>query len=150
MIEILGADLDKAFEELNLYAQKMYQIQNKNWEYCEDYQVWRLADEDFDKLCSITEKDWKEDWGWWRSSKGSNLGSVNHRYNINNHYINAWDGGWRYDTPDWYKDRKYKSLLEYFCDEIGASTEKNVCAVAVDLAAQNNITMAELFKKYQG
>jgi hypothetical protein len=149
MKEILGVNLDKAFEELNLYAQKMYQIQNKHWEYCEDYQIWRLSDEDYDQLYSISEDDWKEDWGWWRWAEGSNLLNVNHRYNINHHYIKAWDGTGRRGKKDWF-DRKYPTLLQYFCDEIGASTERNVCAVAVDLAAQNNMTMAELFQKYQG
>lgn len=46
--------------------------------------------------------------------------------------------------------REYSDLLTYFCEEIGASTEKNVCALAVDLAKQNNLTLAELFKKYLG
>jgi len=150
MIEILGAELDKAFEELNLYAQKMYQIKNKHWEYCEDYQVWRLSNEDYDKLCAISEKNWQDDWGWWRWSAGSNLCSVCHRYNINGHYINAWDGYSRQDDKDYPWARHYKNLLQYFCDELGVTTERNICAVAVDLAAKNNMTMAELFQKYQG
>lgn len=40
--------------------------------------------------------------------------------------------------------------IAYLCDEIGASTEKNVCACTVDLAQQNNMTLSELFKKYLG
>jgi len=47
-------------------------------------------------------------------------------------------------------DREYNNLLEYFCDEIGASMEKHICALAVDLAMINGITMGELFRKYQG
>jgi hypothetical protein len=64
--------------------------------------------------------------------------------------ILAWDGVYRENHKDYFRDRKYPTLLCYFCDEIGASTEKNVCAIAVDLAALNNMTMAELFQKYQG
>lgn len=160
MIEILGAELDKVFEELKISAKKTYELKNKSWEYCEIYQVWEISDEDFIKLCSMTEDEWKDDWGWWRSSEGSNMGSVNHRYNINNHYIYAWDGYSREEfelenkklssNDKWFRDRKYKNLLEYLCDEIGVSTEKNVTAVAIDLAKQNNISMGELFKKYQG
>lgn len=41
-------------------------------------------------------------------------------------------------------------ILIYLCDEIGASTERNVCACTIDLAQQNNLTLAELFKKYLG
>jgi hypothetical protein len=149
MKEILGAELDKAFEELNLYGKKTYELKNKHCDYCEIYQVWELPDEDYDKLCSISDKDWKEDWGWWRGASGSNMGFVNKRYNINNHYIKAWDG-YKRENNDYPWCRQYKNLLQYFCDEIGASTEKNVCAVAVDLARQNGMTMSELFRKYQG
>lgn len=44
----------------------------------------------------------------------------------------------------------YHDILIYLCDEIGASTERNVCACTIDLARQNNLTLAELFKKYLG
>jgi hypothetical protein len=150
MVEILGAELDKAFKELNISAKKTYQLKNKSWGYCEDYQVWELSDENYERLCTISDEDWHDDWGWWRGAKGSNLGGVDRRYNINNHYIYAWDGYKRQNDKDYPWPREYKDLLSYFCDEIGASTENNVCAVVVNLAAQNNITMAELFKKYQG
>jgi hypothetical protein len=150
MIEILGAELDKVFEELNINAKKTYEIKNKPWDYCETYQVWELSEEDFEKISEIEDNDWKEEWGWWRFAKGSNAGSVGYRYNINNHYINVWDGVDRESTKDWCCDRKYSSLLKYFCNEMGASAERNVCALAVDLAMQNGMTMGELFNKYQG
>jgi hypothetical protein len=87
------------------------------------------------------------------------MGIVNKRYSINHHYINAWDGAGREDQEEenkslslddrWVEPRKYHDLLEYFCEEIGASTEKKVTALAIDLAKQNNMKMSELFKKYQ-
>lgn len=46
--------------------------------------------------------------------------------------------------------RTYQDIISYFNDEIGISTEKNVCALAVHLAHINNITLSELFKKYLG
>lgn len=150
MKEILGAELDNVFKELGINAKKTYEIKNKPWEFCEDYQVWELSNEDFEKLCALSEQDWKDAWGWWRSAEGSNMGGVSYSYNINKHYIHAWDGIYRKNHKDYYQDRKYDSLLQYFCNEIGASTERNVCAVAIDLARQNNITMGELFRKYQG
>lgn len=59
-----------------------------------------------------------------------------------------------YKDFDEYCDRwarvEYKDILEYFCEELGASTERNVCALATDLAKYNNITLAELFRKYGG
>jgi hypothetical protein len=149
MKEILGGGLDKAFEELNLYAQKMYELKNKSWEYCEIYQVWRLPDEDYDKLCLIPENAWKDNWGWWRSAEGCVLGNPDHRYNIKHHYIWAWDNDNRIEK-DYYKDRKYRNLLEYFSEELNLSAERNVCALSVDLAKYNGMTMAELYNKYQG
>ena len=152
MKEILGGELDKAFEELEMNAKKTYETKG--------YQVWEISDEDFEKICSMKEEDWKDNWGWWRSVEGSNMGSVNARYNINHRYINAWDGYSRIENieenktcePDdrYWNERKYNNLLEYFCDEMGASQPRNVCALTTDLAAQNNMTMAELFMKYQG
>jgi hypothetical protein len=77
------------------------------------------------------------------------------RYNINHHYITAWDGIQREDylkkkNNKYFRERKYENLLEYFCNEIGVSQEKNVCALSIDLARKNNITMGKLFMKYQG
>jgi len=147
MKEILGGELDQTFIDLNINAKKTYQAKDNTTDF---EQVWELLDEDYEKICNIEEDDWKDNWGWWRGAIGSNMGSVYRRYNINGYYIYAWDGVYRENHKDYYQDRKYQNLLQYFCDEIGASTEKNVCALAVDLAEQNNITMGELFNKYQG
>ena len=46
--------------------------------------------------------------------------------------------------------RVYKNLLEYMYNEVGASLERNVCALAVDLARANGMTMARLFETYEG
>lgn len=160
MKEILGANLDKAFVELGIEAKKTYQAKKLHHDFQEEYQVWELSDEDFTRLDNVSNDEWNDDWGWWRWSNGSNLGSVGQRYNINGHYIVAWDGCRREDNeeenktlpPDgrWTMPRKYSHLTEYFCEEIGASTEKNVTALAIDLARQNGIKLCELFEKYQG
>ena len=150
MKEILGGELDKAFEELNMNAKKTYESKNLHYEYQEVYQVWELSDEDFEKICNMSEKDWKDNWGWWRSAEGSNMCSPIYRYNINHHYIKAWDGNTRERNSKDCWPREYEYLTEYICDEIGASMEKNICALAVDLAKINGITMGELFRKYQG
>jgi len=157
MREILGDKLEKVMEIYNINATKTYQ---NNSDATDFRQVWELEDNDFERLCNIPDEDWKDDYGWFRSADGSNMGSVNKRYNINNHYINAWDGYGREIQkeenkslpPDdrWVEPRKYFDLLEYFCEELGASTERNVAALVIDLAKQNGIKMSELFKKYQG
>ena len=44
----------------------------------------------------------------------------------------------------------YDNLLTYMAEEVGASVERNVCALAVDLARANGMTMAKLFETYEG
>ena len=43
----------------------------------------------------------------------------------------------------------YNTLLDYMNKVIGASQPRNVCALAVDLARANGMSMSELFKIYQ-
>ena len=152
MKEIFAVDLDLAIKEICLEAKKTY---------CgERFQVWELKQEEFEKLCNIEEKDWKESWGMWRSADGSNMTNPIRRYNINNHYIKAWDGDDRLimleecnnniNHEDYcFELRKYDSLIDYILLEIGVSQPRNVCALAVDLASINGMKLSELFKKYQ-
>ena len=107
-----------------------------------------------------------------RSDIGSNMGRPDVEYRIKDNTILAWDGNSRSDyesecnkcldrksgacdgTEDDFNEcygaREYSGLLEYLCEEIGASQPKNVCALAVDLAKYNHMTMGELFTKYEG
>lgn len=115
--------------------------------------VYELTEEEFKIMCDDCEG--KED-GWlsdgcWRWAEGSNMfGSPTARYNINHHYMIGWDGVRRQDEKEMVYNREYDHLLQYLCDEIGASMERNIVALAVDLAKMNGLTMAQLFKKYQG
>lgn len=154
MIEILGGNLDVAFNELNIDAIKTYE---GNTHLDGITQVWELTQEDFEKLCNIGENDWNDDWGWWRSAVGSNMCNPLSTFKIKGQEIAAWDGDNRIeddkaeDEDDRYLfEREYHNLLEYMCEEIGASQPRNVCALAVDLANINNIKVSNLFKKYQG
>lgn len=174
-VEILaGAEFSNAVKTLGLASAKCtYHYQPEPDSCREDYQVWLLSKEDFDSLCAVEDDDWKEDWGWWRHALGSNMGPVYSEYVINSKKIVAWDGvrrvcyfedfcrdcsdyatgvcsGTEEDRLDCYHGREYEDLFRYFCDEIGASTERNVCALAIDLARQNNMTLAELLKNYLG
>jgi hypothetical protein len=160
MREILGGELEKVFEEQGINAVKTYE---GNTHLDSKTQIWELSNDEFEKLCNIDEDEWDEKykWSWWNSAEGSNMDNPISRFNINHHYIQAWDGDGRLEALEevngntshddyCYEDRKYKDLLGYLCDEIGASMGKNVVALAVDLAVMNNMKMSELFKKYQG
>lgn len=165
-VEILaGGEFANAVKSLGLTSAVCayhYQPQPTHWR--EEYQVWLLSKEDFDNICAIDNDDWKDDWGWWRHAYGSNLGTVDCAYVINGEKLMAWDGlqrkewcrdcsdcaGTEKDKDECFHDHQYPDILIYLCDEIGASTERNVCACTIDLAWQNNLTLAELFKRYLG
>ena len=141
----------------------------------EMYEVWEVSDKDFETMSNMSEEEFEKlcPNGMWRSTDGSNQGYPNEKYIINGEEIIAWDGDRRCEYYNDYcrgcedridemceasdedietccGERKYDTLLNYFCDEIGASQPRNVCALAVDLAKRNNITMGELFSKYEG
>lgn len=168
-IEILaGGSIKVAFRELGIEATKTYHGSKK--EHYPSYQVWEIEKSDLQKMIDVV--DWPDNWGWWRSARGSNMGTACDFFTINGKELIAWDGDVREDIQaDWddepieekeafhysYKEyeetrmpHKYGSLLEYFCDEIGASQERNVCALAVDLARTNGMSMAQLFQTYEG
>ena len=97
-----------------------------------------MSEEEFIKLAG-------ED-AWWRQSYGSNLGSPDVKFEVNGKYLVGW-GSPIYDSKIGYA---YEDLSEYLCGCIGVSQPRNVCACATDLAKYNNMTMGELFEKYEG
>jgi len=133
MKEIIGGNLDLTFKILGIEASKTH-----NGGY---YQVWELEDIEYNKLEALDDQIWEGNWGWWRYSEGSNIGSVNKRFSINGHWIYAWKGANIIN--------KYSNLIEYINTELDLSSERNICALTVDLAQQNRVTLSELFNKYQ-
>lgn len=135
-IEILAGELDFAIQELQVNAVKTY----------DDgiYQVWEMPNTEFQKL---NINNWKDKYGWWRFSTGSILEKPMKRFKINNHYIRAWDGDNRLKYES-YTNRVYDDLYEYLEYEMCVGSLKNITALLVDLAKYNNLTLAELLKKY--
>ena len=165
-VEILGGNgLHKAFKELGIKAIRTYSGSEKPY-----YEVWELSKDDLKKL-EYTE-EWKDEWGWWRYAKGSNMGTPFDFFTVNGKELIAWDGFKREDLRDDWEDEPneekaayhhsfkeyeetqyphvYDNLLTYMGEELGASVERNVCALAVDLARANGLTMARLFEIYEG
>ena len=174
-VEILaGGNFCNAVHQLNLRSAKCaYRYKPREGDCCENYQVWLMSMEDYKVIDAIDDEDWQDDWGWWRWSEGSNMGTAFVEYIVNGEKLKAWDGIHRtmfysdvceecsdrknglcnasnQDQLECYGERQYGDLLQYFWVEIGASTERNICALATDLAQQNNLTLSEFFKKYLG
>lgn len=165
-VEILGGNgLHRAFKELGIKATRTYRRNEKP-----HYEVWELSKDDLKKLEYTVE--WKDEWGWWRFAKGSNMGTPFDFFKVNGKELIAWDGPKREDLRDDWADEpdeekaayhysfkeyentqyphEYDNLLTYMGEELGASVERNVCALAVDLARANGMTMAKLFEIYEG
>lgn len=142
------------------------------------YEVWEMSDEVFSRIDLTVGADfsdnfdlmsnWKSEWGWWRHSFGSVLEDDNplypeHGFTIRGKTMKGYYSLDKYLSyvEDMYEDGEdvdeddpyyftYSCLTEYLAREIGATSEKNVCAIATSLAKINNMTLAELFNTYEG
>ena len=166
-VEILGGGgLHKAFKELGIKATRTYKGSDKP-----RYEVWEVSNEDFKKLEYTL--DWKDEWGWWRYAKGSNMGTPFDFFQVNGKELIAWENTYKRDDlrDDWDEESdeekaayhysfkeyvavhcpsEYDTLTKYMAEELHASNSSNVCALAVDLARANGMTMAKLFETYEG
>lgn len=145
MKEILGGNLKRFFDTIDKNCSNVEITYANN-----RYEVWKVSDSLFKDMCDMSEEEFIElagDEAWWRSSDGSNLGNIDGIVEINGKEMFGWIR--EEDIDDEYTPSYYK-LTDYLCDYIGASQPRNVCACVVDLAKYNNMTMGELFKKYEG
>ena len=162
-IEILASGgIKNAFKELGIEATRTYKGTDKPY-----YQIWELEKSDMHKMDEMTE--WPEHYGWWRYAKGSNMGTAYSIFTINGNELIAWDGPSREDLRDDWKDEpdsekasfhysykefwkphKYDCLTDSLSEELGCSQPGNVCALVMDLARYNGMSMSELFSKFEG
>jgi hypothetical protein len=149
MVEILGGNLKTFMDSVG----KDYEAVEITYA-GKDYEVWEISDELLQRMRNMPEDEFFTLAGkdaWWRWSSGSVLGTPNQEAFINGELIVCWDND--YYLPDEYEDapiKHFDSLTQYLCDCVGASQPKNVCALSVDLAKYNGISMAELFGIYEG
>lgn len=135
-VEILaGRGIKHAFKALGIEATKTYHGKDDP-----HYEVWEIDKADMKTLEDVV--DWPKDWGWWRFAKGSNLGTPFEFLTINGQFVIGWPGNG--------DKTEYDTLVDYFCQALGGSTETNVCALAVHLARANGMTLAKLFSTCQG
>ena len=170
MKEIIGERMNNVFAALGVTVNRTFKGRVGYWN---EFSVWEISDKDFDVLCNMTDEEFKKyakDLAWWRYADGSNQDAPDHEFTINGEKIIAWydadrdedliedfededevdkEGGLEAYIATWHTT-SYDKLIDYLNSELGASTERNVCALAVDLAKYNNITVSELFRKYGG
>ena len=148
MNEILGNNLEHFFEYLDKYG-----VESNLTYKGERYEVWEVDDDLFPEMYDMSEEEFVELAGedaWWRQSDGSVLDTPDTKVYINGHEMLGWAGELLEDEEYEEFEIHASNLSNYLCDVVGASQPKNVCALAVDLAKYNNMTMGELFAKYEG
>ncbi|ONG91847.1 hypothetical protein BKK40_08070 [Bacillus cereus] len=148
MEEILvQGNINEDLKRLGVNAKRTYGDENTS------YQVYEVSEEDFQKLSDdadnrdLDDGHWKN--GGWRWCKGSNQPIPTDMAEVNHQELVCWVETLN-DGEETYRNDWHVNLLEYLEIEMGCSSFKNVCAVTKDLAKYNNMTMAELFQKYQG
>lgn len=136
MVEIMGGNLDKAFEQLGIKATKVVESES-------GYQVWQLSEEDFNFIAGLKDEDWKDDFGWWRSGKCIYEGTASVEYLINGEFMLGYEidhqGGT--DVFDSYTD-----WLNY---GMNLSSDLNTVIFAESLASDNSMKLSEFIKKYE-
>lgn len=170
VVEILGDKMHKVFKANNIEYKKTYSKRcNPKKEYDPHYEVYEISQNDMKRLEEVFELPHG---AWWRYARGCNLGTPFDVFTVNGKELIAWGGPSRDDLRyDWdaepdeekaayhysfreYEEAmasyKYDALTEYMCYEMGISMESNICALAVDLARANGLTMSKLFELYEG
>lgn len=145
MREILAENLQKFFDNTSFEGKCTYKGK--------EYEVWEVSDEVFESMCNMNDEEFEKlcPDGMWRSAEGSNMEKPDITVHINGNEMLGWAGDpWEEDEEDDEFEIYASSLTNYLCDVIGASQPRNVCALAVDLAKYNNMTIGELFTKYEG
>ena len=130
-IEILASGgIKNAFKELGIEATRTYKGTDKPY-----YQIWELEKSDMHKMDEMTEwprEDLRDDW---KDEPDSEKASFHYSYK---------------EYEEFWKPHKYDCLTDYLSEELGCSQPGNVCALVMDLARYNGMSMSELFSKFEG
>lgn len=135
MIEVFaGEGFQNAVKELKLDALQTYSS--------ELYEVWVMTQDSYDLLLAIRDDKWKDSWGLWRTTEGTCLSDVR-RFKINGRVVMGYKF---FGHQRW----NYKTLKDYLYDEVGATTETNVCAVTTGMAKMNHMSLSQIWGSLQG
>lgn len=143
MREILAGELDEILTKHGIIAKKTYEAPTIE---SIKTQVWEIEEDEFQKLLLVAEKEVENTDKWIAWGGFPERRSCDARFNINHHYLKAWDNE---DRDDGWYPRKYENLFNYFDEELRMSKPSSICQLAIDLAESNNMKLSELFSKYQ-
>ena len=134
--EILaGNGIQNAFKEFGIKAKRTYKGTKEPY-----YEIWEVDKKGLRMLEDAPE--WPDSWGWYRHAKGSNMGTACDFFTVNGQFMIGWEAQDGNDT--------YDTLLDYFHKGLSVGMESNICALAVDLARVNSVSLGRLFQMYEG
>lgn len=170
MKEIIGENLQSLFRRMGIYPPKKFAGNVARWM---NLEVWHLTDSQYNLVKDITDEEFSNmviEKCWFRIPDGSIMGTPETKFIINGKELLAWihpsvlhNLEIEYEELPWEEKIDYKNLeeyisfwhpleydglLEYYIGELRTLEVEDVCALSVDLAKHNNITVAELFYKY--
>lgn len=164
-IEIFGENLEKAFLDLGITAKRTYQAKNVDG-YIKP-EVWEVSDNDFKTMCSLSDDDWKDDWGWWRNGGCIYEGAIEAEYDVNGKKMFGYrdkrigavledvdhddkdDVEYAESCVDEYKNQKFASYIQWLYETQSASTSYNIAYFAFSLAKDNGLKLADFMAKFQ-
>lgn len=135
MAEILASGLAIALHELGVDARQTYKMDHEPY-----YEIWDINKKNLRALEEAEE--WPDTYGWFRFSKGSNMGSPAEFLNINGQFMIGWETLDRKDI--------YDSLMDYFRNGLNVYAESDIISLSVDLARVNGKTVGKLFEIFEG
>ena len=139
-IEIMGEDLDLAFKELNVDANKTYQS-------TDGFQVWEI---NYNYLDHLENSEWKENYGWWRYGYCTLEGSETTAYMVNDKIMYGWLPSQSADEDiKFFTENKYASYTDWLSEVFELGTDVNKVIFAKSLARENNMSLKEFISIYQ-
>ncbi|MEK4025334.1 hypothetical protein [Sporosarcina sp. FSL W7-1283] len=157
LIQIIGQNLDVAFKELSIKASKVYE--SKENEFGSKYQVWELAEIEYEKLQLTEDYDWKDGYGWWRNGGCNHSKDGTFEFNVNENKMIGFKNEFHYYHSEEYLSEleeegeeipSYSTFSEWFNEYMSLSKEVNLAYFAHSLADINGLTKAEFFQKFEG
>ena len=107
--------------------------------YCGDYNVVEIDKGD---LAALDGFILENNNAWWWYSKGARTGSACDFIRVNGVDLIGWFGNAHKES--------YDTVLDYLNDEIGVTSDEDICDYAVSLSKVNGMTLSKLFSVYGG
>lgn len=152
-MEIMGQELDLAFQELGIKATKTHETPKKD--YFSSYQVWELSDSQFEELEQVSDSQWQDNYGWWRTGGCIYEGDASVEYLVNDQTMmgytpNAVFADEEDEDGESFFETVFKDYSQWMSQSMNLTKDTNMVIFATSLAKDNGMKLSEFMKKYQG